>query len=110
MDTDPPREVPTLPSIDEQVHVRARVQAYGSPQVKALLDEYFALIRDIREADRTIARALEDGGDDAGRMQVRTGHVADYMRTWTDLNNLLRPAERVRREKLVKRIADELSL
>jgi hypothetical protein len=108
MDTDPPKPVPALPSIDEQIKVRARITAYASPQVKALMGEYFTLIRQIRDADNTIVCALEDERDEAGRLQVRPGQIADYTQTWADLNDRLRPAERIRRERLANRIADEL--
>lgn len=64
VDTNPPREVPPLPSLDEQAHVKALLSAFGSRVVADHLNVWISVIQDLLVAgekiqlfrERTLAR------------------------------------------------------
>ncbi|ROO60350.1 hypothetical protein EDC02_2213 [Micromonospora sp. Llam0] len=54
MDTDPPQELPPLPSLEKQVRVQALVTAYGSEAVRELHRDWTKSMVHIRAAAQTI--------------------------------------------------------
>jgi predicted small integral membrane protein len=96
MDTNPPRPLPDLPSIDEQVRVRALVTAYGSVKVQELFDEYIGYINEMNVAQQIVAFAKSESD---GRTQLEQREKIDRE---------LRPAERQMRDELGEMIAMEL--
>src|SRR3954452_23253232 len=75
--TDPPQPDPPLPSQDEQVRARALVAAYGSAEVKALLDEYVLHIMAMTRTVDTIRSGRQFMGGEPGP-DGRLGARGDY--------------------------------
>jgi hypothetical protein len=67
---------PALPDLAEQARVEALVRAYGSPEVKALVDEWRQTIREIIGADATI-RTAEDMVERYRKTNIDEGAASD---------------------------------
>lgn len=92
MDTDPPRPLPEMPSVDEQIRVRALVDAYGSDEVRELLGQHSRIIHGLRVAAEIVATSKDET---ALKQRIAIGQE-------------LRPAEREKRAELRRVIATEL--
>jgi len=103
IDTNPPQAPPPLPDVDAQYRVEALVNAYGSGEVKAALEEWRESVRAIRRADRKISVSLYRAQDGS----LTAPHVS-YLDVWQELEDTLRPDEVAARKKLVEQVSSEL--
>jgi len=99
--TIPPRPVPDLPSVEQQVEVGTIVGAFGSAPVQQLYEEWRRVLREVvgavEEIDREnlYRRAGVSEGTDAGQ-------------PWKQLSEL-RPKERAARDALARQVNTELN-
>jgi hypothetical protein len=97
IDTDPPQPLRRPPSLDQQARVDALTAAYCSDEVKAQVDRWRDVVRQVTRATEEIAAAIAQ--PDAG---------LDRTKPWRELDFVLRPAERAARKALADQIAFEL--
>ncbi|KXF54641.1 hypothetical protein AXA44_40535 [Rhodococcus sp. SC4] len=90
--------VPPLPDDGEQVRVEALIQAFGSPEVRTLMKDWRAIIKDMIETDWQIKEEKED----------RTGREEGAADPRLTFSEVLRPKELAAREELAHRIGVEL--
>jgi hypothetical protein len=102
LDTTPPAPAPPLPSLQEQVSAKARLSAFGSPEVTLCWEEWEKAVGDIRHADFAIGLAL-------GHRESRGMTGINYFEIWAELDDKMRPLERERRHLLAARIHEELT-
>jgi hypothetical protein len=100
VDTDPPRPVPDLPDVREQIRVEAASNAFASAAVREALGAWRRVVRDVEHAVLLI-----DLERDAGVRGERLH--AQLQSPWLKLQEL-RPAEVRARRDLIERVADEL--
>lgn len=101
LDTDPPRELPPLAEYSHQISSKARLLAFGSPEVQALWQTWHKEISQIRVAAVRIARA-----ERSVSVQAQIG----IDERWGNLEDHLRPAEFFARKALSDKMHDELGL
>jgi hypothetical protein len=77
-DTNPPREVRELPTLDRQAEVWARVSAYASPEVAAAAERWRETVNEAIRAAEAVARDEDDARRDldAARARVDTARTA----------------------------------
>lgn len=60
MDTNPPQTVPSLPSVEEQAHAEALVKAFGSDEVRKLMEVWRDIVKQMISTVGTIAWIEQD--------------------------------------------------
>lgn len=114
-DSDPPRVVPP-PKLDNEMRTVARVNAFGSAEVRDLVDEWRAAVREIALADQKAAHAQERVNELYSREQAHQrmfseeewAKVPDPDKEVARIANELQPAEQRAREALTRQISREL--
>jgi len=98
VDTDPPREVPPLPTIEEQARAQANVSSFGSEDVRARLNEWREVVLKMVQ----LAGLAEIIRADASAR----GHIEGN--PWVEMH-ALRPREIETRDALADAIRRELA-
>lgn len=100
MDTIPPQPLRPLPELDEQAEVEAFVNAFGSDDVRAALEAWRGIVRDVIAAVGLIDLEAQD-------VQRARPSSVDYGSPYMKLHEL-RPVERRARETLARQVSREL--
>ncbi len=99
-----------LPDQDSEVLAKAKLAAYGSAEVKNLFGVWRECVLKIQQADARIGRRIAKA-EEHKHLPMREGQNEswrDPLPPWEELEDTLRPAERVARADLVERISSEL--
>lgn len=107
-DTDPPQPPPPLPDLDSQVGTWSRVNAYGTPNIKRMLEAWRKTVADVQRADKLVGMRQQASDTYANRPVKGSRQFMDFMTPWDELEDKLRPAEREARQRLVNWVAAEL--
>jgi hypothetical protein len=107
VDTTPPRDPPPLPDLNQQVRAQALMAAFGSDQVRDLLDRWRETVNEVSRADILIGFESQRRGEprEMRGEPIKIGNQDP----WLALEQTLRPAEAAARGALGKRINQELT-